>query len=284
MQETLQTEGQSVFDHCMSVSMYIENIMNDTLDVKTIKNIPNWYYEYKSLIKENSYSKEILMEYASWHDCGKPFCVELDEHKKQHFPNHAKKSKEIYNLVNEHNEKTEIISELIEHDMLFHSESIDSIMNLNLSKQTICSLILSSLSAILSNAQMFGGYDSDSFKIKMKSFSKKTIKILSNLFSHKYVYVIVRNDLSYAQKAVQSCHAIIESTKTFGMSGDHPSVIICVVKSEQKLKKVAEEISKQNIKFSSFFEPDIGNQMTAIATEALPETKRYIFKRFQLMV
>lgn len=95
--------------------------------------------------------------------------------------------------------------------------------------------------------------------------------------------MIVRNDLSASQICVQSCHAVIEATRNFNMNGEHPSVIICVVKSEDKLQKITQELSQKKIKFSEFREPDIGNQLTAIASEPLRGNDREAFKRFQLL-
>lgn len=98
-----------------------------------------------------------------------------------------------------------------------------------------------------------------------------------------YVYVIIRNDLSNAQKAVQAGHALIEATRNFNMNGMHPSIVLCVVKSEIKLQATMKELSSQRIKFSAFYEPDIGNQLTAIASEPLCGADRNAFKRFQLL-
>jgi hypothetical protein len=95
------------------------------------------------------------------------------------------------------------------------------------------------------------------------------------------MYVLIRNDLSNAQKAVQSAHAAIEASRAFIKPGqEHPSVIIVTVKSEHKLKTIAEKLQ---VKFRAFFEPDIGNQMTAIATEPIHGDDRQFFRKFQLM-
>ncbi len=67
------------------------------------------------------------------------------------------------------------------------------------------------------------------------------------------------------------------------MNGEHPSVIICVVKSETKLKEIAAELSDQKIKYSAFNEPDKNNELTAIASEPITGMDREAFKRFQLL-
>lgn len=98
------------------------------------------------------------------------------------------------------------------------------------------------------------------------------------------MYVLVRKDLSHRQKAVQSAHACIEAARTYLKPGDsHPSVIICCVKSEQKLKMCAEELAGKGIDVQIFREPDIGHQMTALASEPVRGAKRKLFSRFQLM-
>lgn len=95
------------------------------------------------------------------------------------------------------------------------------------------------------------------------------------------MYVLVRNDLSTPQKAVQSAHAAIEASRAFIKHGEeHPSVIILVVKSEHKLKVIADKL---DVKYRAFFEPDIGNQLTAIATAPISGEQRQFFRKFQLL-
>lgn len=99
------------------------------------------------------------------------------------------------------------------------------------------------------------------------------------------MYVFVRNDLSVAQKAVQSCHAVIECAKIFDFNSlaDHPSVITLSARSEHKLLEFCSYLERIGVKYASFREPDIGHQMTAIATEPIFENKRLHFKKFQLL-
>lgn len=99
---------------------------------------------------------------------------------------------------------------------------------------------------------------------------------------HKYMYVIVRNDLSGPQKAVQSAHAAIESGRRYLKEGEeHPSVIILIVKNERKLIELQDKIPYDHVVFR---EPDIGNQVTAIATKPLVGEEREFFKRYQLLM
>ena len=99
---------------------------------------------------------------------------------------------------------------------------------------------------------------------------------------HQYIYVIVRNDLSNAQKAVQSSHAVIESSRKFlPINAEHPSVIILIVKNQKKLIKISEHMDLEHVVFR---EPDIGNEMTAIASRPVMGDEREYFKKYQLLL
>ena len=99
---------------------------------------------------------------------------------------------------------------------------------------------------------------------------------------HEFVYIIVRNDLSAPQKAVQACHAVIESTKSFEQS-HHPSVIICTVPNEESLTEFFSRLDDSNIRYKAFNEPDIGDEWTAIATEPIHGDKRKAFSNLPLL-
>lgn len=100
-----------------------------------------------------------------------------------------------------------------------------------------------------------------------------------------YVYVVVRQDLSVPQQAVQSSHAVLEMHRQFnGVLREHPSIIIVGVKNEQKLKEVIGRLVSHNkFRFTTFQEPDIGNQFTALASEPIYGADRQFFKGFKLI-
>jgi hypothetical protein len=100
---------------------------------------------------------------------------------------------------------------------------------------------------------------------------------------HGYIYVIVRTDLSAPQRAVQSCHAVIEMMRENEIVGDHPSVIICGVSSETKLLNAMDRLYNEGIYYKEFREPDIGDELTAIATRPLYGDERRFFKKYQLI-
>lgn len=100
---------------------------------------------------------------------------------------------------------------------------------------------------------------------------------------HGYIYVVVRKNLPLEQQLVQSCHASIEASRHYlSKAEEHPSVIVLVVKSEEKLKQIIQKLSQIQIRFQEFKEPDMGNSLTAIATCPLYNDERNFFKKFQL--
>ncbi len=278
MRNTEQTPGQSILQHGLSVWKHTNKLLSKNYDGFRL---PQWWEQYETQIHANLHEYKLIRSYTTFHDIGKPFCLEIDSEGKRHFPNHAQKSKEIWDSLFPDRKD---ISKLIEHDMAMHTMYIEYILSLGLSNKDLCTLIISSLAELHSNASMFGGIYSTSFKIKFKKWSKTANRICEKLFNHSYMYILVRNDLSQRQQAVQSCHAAIESTRNYIKNEDeHPSTIICSVKSEQKLLMCAKELADKGIDYQIFREPDLQYQATALASRPLRGTEREAFKRFQLM-
>lgn len=280
MQQHKQTDNETIYEHGMSVWKYANKLITgDTSDMR----LPQWFAEFKEQILKNTFNPSIIEQYCVFHDLGKCFVCTIDENGKRHFPNHENVSADKWlELSSDISDSKHIIAQLIRHDMIFHRDTVEHIKTLKLSKNIICTLLISALASIHANADSFGGQTSDSFKIKFKKLEKRAKQILDDMFTHSYVYVIVRKDLSAAQQAVQSCHAVIEATKAFKIE-KHPSVIICHVRSCSKLHDVCAELNETGVKFSTFYEPDIGFELTAIASEPVSGSKRDAFKKFQLL-
>jgi hypothetical protein len=278
MKATKQAKNQSIIQHGLSVWSYTRRLISG--DTEGFR-LPQWFTDYQDQILGNLHDYKTIRHYNIWHDIGKPFCRTVDADGKQHFPDHANQSKEIWDTLFPNRP---VISTLIEHDMDFHTLKADDILSQNLSTKDLCTLMITALAELHSNANMFGGIESDSFKIKFKKLEKLGKQICKKLFDHAYMYVLVRNDLSPAQQAVQASHAAIESGRKFLKDGDeHPSVILCSIKSEAKLMKCADELAAQGIDYTIFKEPDIGNQATALASRPLIGKDRKAFSRFQLL-
>lgn len=281
MQQCEQTSGQSILDHGLSVWTQLRKLTTgDTSDMR----LPQWYSQYKDQLLSSIYPSHILEQYATYHDCGKPYCLEIDADGKRHFPNHAAISQQTYEKHFGTEGDHAIIAELIGLDMICHTETADQIAGRNLSHTTISTLLLSALAELHSNAAMFGGIESTSFKIKFKRLEKLGNRLCKRMFDHAYTYAITRKDLSTAQQAVQAGHAAIEAARAFLKPDDeHPSLIICSVKGETQLANAANDIERQGIRIKRFYEPDRNNELTAFATEPLSGEARKPMRKFQLI-
>lgn len=93
------------------------------------------------------------------------------------------------------------------------------------------------------------------------------------------LYVISRRDLPPGVQAAQSVHAITE------FSFEYPEIFrewyensnyICILAStdENELIKLSERLKKKEVKHSIFREPDLNNELTAIAIEPGRDSKK----------
>ncbi len=99
----------------------------------------------------------------------------------------------------------------------------------------------------------------------------------------KAIYIFVRNDLSYSQKVVQSCHAALEATRQFVNNDERYKIVVLAAKSEPKLMSIMMEAGGKGIKTTYFTEPDMDFQVTAVATEPLDDEQRKVFQRYKLL-
>ena len=87
MKDCEQTKGQSVLQHGISVKNYTFDLLNHLRFGTPLKyewKLPDWVYEHKDLILSNLPSDKVLKYYTILHDCGKPYCLEIDEFQKLH--------------------------------------------------------------------------------------------------------------------------------------------------------------------------------------------------------
>lgn len=93
------------------------------------------------------------------------------------------------------------------------------------------------------------------------------------------MYVITRRDLTAGQQMLQSAHAAIE------FQHEHPQIsknwntnskylVFLSVENEKVLYQYLEKIKFYDLKYTIFTEPDIGNQLTAIAIEPGERTQK----------
>ena len=178
MENCEQAKGFSVYQHGISVSEFFKDLHSHVTQGTELKHtwkIPAWA-KNKNLWNRNLPIEDILL-YQVFHDCGKPYCRYFDENGKVHFPDHAKVSSDIWNSIG----GKESIGRLISMDMDIHTikaAEMDAFCR-NVEAPT---LLLTGLCEINSNANMFGGIDSISFKSKYKQIDRRgklLIKLLN---------------------------------------------------------------------------------------------------------
>ena len=82
------------------------------------------------------------------------------------------------------------------------------------------------------------------------------------------LYVIVRKDLSIAQRAVQAGHVVAEFCLHSPFSRwSNGTLIYLGVKGLTQLERIKYKLKDKNIRVIEFKEPDINNETTAIATD-----------------
>ncbi len=184
---TEQTEGQTIYQHGLSVQSHFFDLLDHLKFESNLSNwrLPSWIKDYKDQILSNLHSEEVISAYTLYHDCGKPFCRIVDIDGKIHFPNHAEKSKEIFLSIG----GNPIAAALMGWDMdchILNSSQIQSRCENDWTIQDACTLLLVALSELHSNSKLFGNQnnlESISFKIKWKTLDRRGNQICKFYFN-----------------------------------------------------------------------------------------------------
>jgi peptidyl-tRNA hydrolase len=92
------------------------------------------------------------------------------------------------------------------------------------------------------------------------------------------LYLITRKDLTPGAQMAQVVHVMREFVEDFPKIEKHwykssNTVVILSVDNEDELYYLVNKAKQLDIKVSKFHEPDLGNQLTAIALEPLENSK-----------
>lgn len=179
MQKCCQTETQSVYQHGLSVRNYLFELIGALRNNQQLDGwrIPEWIWTYRIQILDALLPDNILEEYTTFHDCGKPYCLSFDEQGRKHFPNHAEISYQTWLSIGGNSQA----AQLMKMDMTIHQMKACDIDEFIKHPEAI-SLLLTGLAEIHSNAQMFGGIESESFKIKWNQINRRGKTICQKLF------------------------------------------------------------------------------------------------------
>ena len=189
MEECFQFERQSVAEHGRSVAQHYLDLLQHIDDRKPALyewKLPSWVRS--PFILNHQLPFQTVITYLIMHDCGKPFCRTVDEEGRQHFPDHARVSQEVFNHVRttsgytySHND--ELVARLIGEDMDAHLLKAEGVDEFAL-RETAPTLLLSALAELHSNAKMFGGMESIGFKSKWRNLNRRG-KALVNIWKDK---------------------------------------------------------------------------------------------------
>lgn len=183
MKNCEQTKNQSVLQHGFSVKNYLFDLLNHLRHGSNLKYqwvLPDWVIQNKDFILSQLVDDRTLKLYTILHDIGKPFCLQIDENGKRHFPNHAQVSYDIFTQLFDN----KVAADLILHDMDIHMLKSDGIDEFMKQPNYLTSLIVG-LAELHSNASLFGGIESTSFKIKQKSITQRGKQIFNKIKNNK---------------------------------------------------------------------------------------------------
>ena len=97
------------------------------------------------------------------------------------------------------------------------------------------------------------------------------------------LYVVTRQDISFGYQGVQAQHAIVEFcfqhpeiAKTWYENSNYLGFLS--VANENELMALAEQAAANDIHVSVFREPDVDNEVTAIAIAPGPKSKKLVSK------
>lgn len=159
-----QGKTQNVLQHGQSVWQHFTTLLGH---LKHDEPLPAWWrvpgWANNKAILDELPPAETLKAYATYHDCGKPFCRIVDETGRQHFPGHAEISERVWLAAG----GDPLAARLIGMDMDAHLLRADGIEEFA-GRPEAPALQLMAIAEVHSNAAMFGGENSDSFKIKAK--------------------------------------------------------------------------------------------------------------------
>lgn len=121
----------------------------------------------------------------------------------------------------------------------------------------------------------------------MTALTGPEVKVFND---RKYVYTFVRQDIPSEYQLVQATHATFVAGHGLALTGqvgkDEASQIyftVVGVADEDGLKEAINHCAVRGIDTYKFYEPDIGNQMTAVTTVPIPARERRSLLTYNLL-
>jgi len=114
-------------------------------------------------------------------------------------------------------------------------------------------------------------------------------------YKRHYVYIFVRQDLPPAYQLVQAAHVALKAgyqlatiqkddvVQLKNVTPDGLYFTVIGVRDDSALNAVKGDLDYRGLKYWSFLEPDIGNQVTAVATMPIPARERGDLMKHKLL-
>ena len=176
MRTCMQFRTQSTLDHGDAVLEMYRTLTSHAREGKLPEGWrqPKWWSpETAQQLAAAQPPEDLMANYLRYHDCGKPLCRIEDDEGRQHFPNHAAISAQLWEHLGGHPDEVWLMA----NDMLLHSGSAEECEAIR-GHRLAPALMFAALSEIHSNAEMFGGIETNSFKAKAKQLERRTAQLL----------------------------------------------------------------------------------------------------------
>ena len=158
-----------MLSHGIQVARYFEDLRQHVLLGKPLRytwRLPDWAMDKQ--LWDLILPLPTVRRYQLYHDAGKPFCREVDDMGKQHFPSHAAVTSSLWlSLTGEQD-----VARLMGMDMDIHLLKGDGVPEFAIRPEA-ATLLLTGLAEVHANAAMFGGIESTSFKMKFKHLKRR---------------------------------------------------------------------------------------------------------------
>jgi hypothetical protein len=171
MRSCYQSSGVAMLAHGEAVREQYERMARalEQGEAAVGKTRPSWLNTQTwPLFVDRLFSPADMALYQRYHDCGKPHCRTVGPDGRQHFPQHAKVSSQVWRSHG----GGEGVARLIEQDMDIHLLKSDGVLEFS-EKPEAASLLLTGLAEVYANAEMFGGQTSVRFKMKFKHLERR---------------------------------------------------------------------------------------------------------------
>lgn len=100
----------------------------------------------------------------------------------------------------------------------------------------------------------------------------------------EYLFIFVRQDIEPEYQAVQGMHVAYKAGRVFESNPNETHFVLVGVPDGQALEEADNLLQSKNLATVIFREPDIGNLVTAIASEPMKAHRKNFLKNYKLLV